>query len=97
MNRTILLGLIIMATAAVTAMTTTTLTYTYASSQEAPCSPPIDDPDNEGYMIERCAGEVCSINKETGERTGCVGESAGLTRICPEDESDVTGCIVTTP
>ena len=36
----------------------------------AGCSPPIEDPENEDTLIERCEGHTNSIDKETGEKIG---------------------------
>ena len=103
MISTVLVGLTIGITIILTALasSSTILTSAYASSREAPCSPPVEDPDDPGVLIERCANRVCSIDAETGERIGCSGEGGGLTRVCPDsefmEERFLNPCIVTTP
>lgn len=82
------MGLIIGVVAGMTTLASSSIVMTsaYASSEEAPCSPPVEDPNSEGNSIERCAGKTCSIDDETGERVGCASETGGLLKIEPENE-----------
>ena len=89
MKNTIYLGLILVI--AVTTVTTATtmaainnVSEVYAS---AGCSPPIEDPENEDTLIERCEGHTNSIDKETGEEigSGSVGVD-GIEKHCLNNE-----------
>jgi hypothetical protein len=53
----------------------------------AGCSPPIEDPDNEDTLIERCEGHTNSLDRETGEKigSGSVGPD-GIEKHCLTNE-----------
>ena len=88
MKNTIYLGLILVV-AVTTATTATTMAAVNNVSEvyaSAGCSPPIDDPENEDTMIERCEGQTNSIDKETGERIGSSSEQGGLKKDCLNNE-----------
>jgi hypothetical protein len=89
MKNTIYLGLILVvtvttATTAATMAAINTVPEVYAS---AGCSPPIEDPENEDFLIERCEGHSNSIDKETGEEIGSGSDQGeGITKTCLNNE-----------
>ena len=72
------------ATTATTMVATNNVSEVYAS---AGCSPPIEDPENEDHMIERCEGHSNLIDKETGEEIGSGSVGAdGIEKHCLNNE-----------
>jgi hypothetical protein len=89
MKNTIYLGLILVVavTTATTATTIAAINIVPEVHASAGCSPPIEDPENEDTLIERCEGVTNSIDKETGEEIGSGSVNGdGSEKHCLNDE-----------
>lgn len=56
---------------------------TAATSEETPCSPPVEMADNPRYLVERCNDGAYVIDTEDGSRAWI--SSGDVNKVCEED------------